>query len=188
MAQGIAHVIGFDDAPFAPAHRGDVPVVGAVFSGLRLDGVLSAKVRRDGANATRTLIELVSRSRFAAQLQLIMLQGVAFAGFNVVDVHGLHHALGMPVMVVARGAPDMGAVREALLTRVPGGRRKWRLIEALGPMVPAAGVYVQCVGLSRSQAEEAIRRFAVHGAIPEPLRTAHLIAGGMTGGRGRQRV
>jgi endonuclease V-like protein UPF0215 family len=188
VAHGIAHVIGFDDTPFAPTHRGDVWVVGAVFSGLRLDGVVSAKVRRDGANATRTLIDLVSRSRFASQLQLIMLQGVAFAGFNVVDVRGLHDALGVPVMVVARRAPDMAAVRDALLSRVPGGRRKWRLIEALGPMVPVAGVYVQCVGLPVTQAEEAIRHFAIHGAIPEPLRTAHIIAGGIAGGHSRQRV
>lgn len=188
MAPGIAHVIAFDDAPFVPAHRGDVWVVGAVFSGLRLDGVVSAKVRRDGANATRTLVRLVSRSRFASQLQLIMLQGVAFAGFNVIDVHGLHEVLGVPVMVVARRAPDMAAIRDALLSRVPGGRHKWRLIEALGPMVPVAGIFVQCVGLPVAQAEESIRRFAVHGAIPEPLRTAHLIAGGMTGGHSRQRV
>ena len=188
MVQGIAHVIGFDDAPFSPRHRGDVWVVGAVFSGLRLDGVLSAKVRRDGANATRTLIDLVLRSRFASQLQLIMLQGVAFAGFNVIDVCGLHEALGIPVMVVARRAPDMDAIREALLSRVPGGRRKWRLIEMLGPMVPVAGVHIQCVGLSESRAEASIRRFAVHGVVPEPLRTAHIIAGGMVGENSRQRV
>ena len=55
----ISHVIGFDDAPFPPNHRGNVRVVGAVYSGLRLEGVLSGKVRRDGVNATRTLIELV---------------------------------------------------------------------------------------------------------------------------------
>jgi len=188
MARRIAHVIAFDDAPFTPAHRGDVWVVGAIFSGQRLDGVVSAKVRRDGANATRTLIRLITQSRFASQLQLIMLQGVSFAGFNVIDVHGLHDALGVPVMVVARKAPDMPAIRNALLARVPGGLRKWALIEALGPMVPVAGIYVQCVGLTMAQAHESIRRFAVHGAIPEPLRTAHLIAGGMAGGHSRQRV
>ena len=35
-----SHVVGFDDAPFARWYRGDVPVVGAVFCGLRLEGVV----------------------------------------------------------------------------------------------------------------------------------------------------
>ena len=45
MSQAISHVVGFDDAPFPPHHRGDVLVVGAVYAGTALHGVLSAKVR-----------------------------------------------------------------------------------------------------------------------------------------------
>ena len=52
MAKRISHVIGFDGAAFARTHRGDVLIVGAVFAGTRLEGVLSGKVRRDGVNAT----------------------------------------------------------------------------------------------------------------------------------------
>jgi endonuclease V-like protein UPF0215 family len=105
MVKRISHVIGFDDAPFERAHRGDVLIVGAVFAGTRLEGVLSGKVRRDGANATRVLIDLVRRSRFGTHVQAILLQGIAFAGFNVVDVHTVREALKIPVLVVARRAP-----------------------------------------------------------------------------------
>lgn len=188
MTGRISHVVGFDDAPFAKDHRGDVLVVGAVFSGPRLEGVLSARVRRDGANATRTLVDAVTRSRFAPQVQLVMVQGIAFAGFNVIDLHGLHQALGLPVMAVARKAPDMAAIKRALMTRVRGGARKWALIDCLGPMVPLAGVYAQFVGLTEAQAGRIIERFALHSLVPEPLRTAHLIAAGVVPGRSRQRV
>lgn len=184
----LSHVVGFDDAPFRPEHRGDVPVVGAVFAGARLDGVLWGRVRRDGANATRVLVEMVAGSRFAPQLQLVLLQGIALAGFNVVDARRLAEQLQVAVLVVARRAPDLPAVRRALLSRVPGGRRKWRLIESLGPMEPVAGVYVQRVGLAISEAEIVIGRLALHGRIPEPLRTAHLIAAGVGGRPSRQRV
>lgn len=68
MVKRYSHVIGFDDAPFERAHRGDVMIVGAVFAGMRLEGVLSGKVRRDGANATRVLIDLVRHSRFGAHV------------------------------------------------------------------------------------------------------------------------
>ncbi len=188
MAKRISHVIGFDDAPFERAHRGDVLIVGAVFAGTRLEGVLSGKVRRDGVNATRVLIDLVRQSRFGAHVQAILLQGIAFAGFNVVDVHAVHDALKIPVLVVARRAPNLAVIRAALLHKVPGGRRKWALIEKLGPMETVQGVYVQRAGITLNQAADLIRRLALHSTLPEPLRTAHLIAGGVTQGESRHRA
>lgn len=188
VSSRISHVVGVDDAPFERAHRGDVRIVGAVFCGMRLEGVLCAKVRRDGVNATRALVAMLSRSRFRPQLQALLLQGVALAGFNVVDLPGLHEELGLPVIAVARRQPDFAAIRRALLNRVPGGNRKWQLIERLGPMEPAAGVFIQRVGITHERAAEVIRHFAVHSALPEPLRTAHLIAGGVTRGESRHRA
>ena len=183
-----SHVIGFDDAPFARAHRGNVRVVGAVFAGARLDGVLSGFIRRDGRNATDVLTRLVCDSRFHAQLQVVMLQGIALGGFNVIDIHALHAALGLPVLVVARKAPDLEAIHAALLGRVPGGARKWRLIEQAGPMEPVAGVHVQRAGLSLDEAGALVAATALHSVMPEPLRTAHLIAGGIETGESRHRV
>jgi len=182
------HVVGFDDAPFDRAHRGDVLVVGAVYAGTRLDGVIAGRVRRDGANATRALADLVRRSPFGPQLQLVLLQGIAFAGFNVVDLQALHRALGMPVVVVARKRPNLARIRSALLDHVAGGRRKWRLIERAGPMEALAGVWVQRAGIAAADAERVLRRLQLTGKLPEPLRTAHLIAGGVVTGASRHRA
>lgn len=180
-----AHVVGFDDAPFARTHRGDVAVIGTVYAGTRLDGVLRGKVRRDGRNATQVVSRLVRDSRFFPQLHLIMLQGIALAGFNVVDIHALHTHTGLPVLVVMRHAPSWDAIRNALLQRVPGGRRKWQLIEAAGAVEHLANVYVQRAGISAALAQAALERFQLWGHIPEPLRAAHLIAGGITTGESR---
>ena len=188
MARRISHVIGFDDAPFARAHRGDVDVIGAVYAGARLEGVLSGRLRRDGRNSTPVLVDIVQRSRFRSHVQAILLQGIAFAGFNVVDIQALSVALALPVIVVARKAPDMAVIRRALLQRVPGGWRKLKLIEQAGPMHPVAGVYVQCAGITLDRAGELIRRLALHSKLPEPLRTAHLIAGGIATGESRHRA
>lgn len=188
MVRRLSHIIGFDDAPFPPQHRGDVLVVGAVYAGLRLDGVISAKVRRDGANATRTLAQLILASKFGAHVQGVLLQGIALAGFNVIDLYGLHDVLQRPVVAIARKAPNMEAIQRALLTGVPGGTSKWRLIERLGPMESVAGVYVQRAGISLLEVETLVRTLAVNGVIPEPLRAAHLIAGGVGLGESRHRV
>ena len=184
----ISNVVGFDDAPFAKDHRGNVQVVGAVFARERLDGVLVGHVRRDGANATRVLARLVGDSKYAEHLQLVMLQGIALAGFNVVDVRELSRQLGLPALVVARHAPDTGAIRRALLKHVTNGHRKWSVIQQLGPMEPVGGVFVQRVGLSREEAHDVLTRFALNGHIPEPLRVAHLIAGAMGTGQSRGRT
>ncbi len=188
MGSAFSHVIGFDDAPFARDHRGDVPVVGAVYARLRLEGVLVSRVRRDGSNATGRLARLVETSKFRRQLQLVMLQGIALAGFNVVDIEAMHRLLGLPVLAVVRRRPRLDRVRRALLARVGGGERKWRLIERLGPVEPAAGLFVQRSGLSLAQAASVIEELAVHGTIPEPIRTAHLIAGAIGTGQSRGRT
>jgi len=182
------HVVGFDDGPFRPDHRGDVDVIGAVFSGQRLEGVLRTRVRRDGVNATDRIVETVEQSRFREHLQLILLQGIAVAGFNVIDIQAVNKRLGIPVLVVSRHRPDLPAVREALLGSVPGGKRKWTLVERAGLPQKIGDLWIQCAGCTCGVAALLVKRLAVHSHIPEPLRTAHLIAGGISGSPTRQRV
>jgi endonuclease V-like protein UPF0215 family len=188
MTRVVNNTIGFDDGPFRREHRGDVDLIGAVFCGLRLDGVLRTSVRRDGRNATDRIAAAVEASRFARHPQLILLQGIAVAGFNVVDIHALSRRLGIPVLVVSRHEPDLQAVRRALLGSVPGGRRKWRLVERAGPPRKVGDLWVQCAGCTCGVAAALIKHLAVNGQVPEPLRTAHLIAGGISKLPTRKRV
>ncbi|MDB4937596.1 MAG: hypothetical protein JWP87_4568 [Labilithrix sp.] len=206
------NVIGFDDGPFPREHRGDVLLVGVVCSGTRVDGVVSGRIRRDGANATRVMIDVVRKSQFGAHVQAIMLQGIAVGGFNVVDVHGLSTALRIPVLVVTRRLPDMAAVKRALFSgeptarpRVAGAARKWKLIEQAGELemlgesrratrrptgikTAAPRLWIQRAGLSLDHARKLVADTTLHGNIPEPLRLAHLIAGGITTGSSRGRA
>ncbi len=183
-----SHVVGFDDAPFDRAHRGDVPVVGTVYAGERLEGVMVTRVRRDGRNATDALIRILASTRFRPQLHLVLLQGITFAGFNVVDIRRLAEASGLPVLAVTRRRPNLARIRAALLDRVPGGRDKWRLIEQAGPMEPVAQLYVQRAGLTPVEARVALGHAATTGRLPNALRTAHLVAGALTRGESRHRA
>ena len=112
----------------------------------------------------------------------MLLQGIALAGFNVTDIHRLARQTALPVLVVARRLPKLDRIEAALLGRVPGGREKWRLIQAAGEMEACGGVYVQRAGLSLEEAGGALKALTAEGRLPEPLRVAHLIAGGI--GRG----
>jgi endonuclease V-like protein UPF0215 family len=188
-------------------------LVGVVCSATRVDGVVSGRIRRDGADATRRMVELVRASQFGTHVQAIMLQGIAVGGFNVVDIHGLSAALQIPVLVVVRRPPDMAAVQRALFSdapttqrpRVAGAARKWKLIQQAGalelvgpsrrslkraPGLSTSGpkLWIQRAGLSLERARRIIGATTLHGNIPEPLRVAHLIAGGITTGKSRGRA
>lgn len=188
MGKPITNVVGFDDAPFAHEHFGDVRVVGAVCSRTRLDGVLSGKVRRDGVNATDELIRLVSSGKFREHVRAVLLQGIALAGFNVVDINRLSKELDVPVLVAVRKQPRLHLVEEALRERTRGGMRKWKLIQAAGALEQIGPMWVQRVGLTRPEATALLRATTLHGNLPEALRLAHLIAGGVTTGQSRGRA
>ncbi len=187
IVNSFSNVIGFDDCPFHRSYKGEVRIVGAVYANVRFDGVLSGHILRDGSDAAKNIAKLVAESKFMEHARLIMLQGVTLGGFNVVDVHDLSNSLQLPVLVVARYKPDMAAVKQALLKNVDDGVQKWKLIEKLGPMEPAGNVFVQRVGLTLEQAKQTISKFAIHSHIPEPLRAAHIIAGGLATGQSRGR-
>jgi endonuclease V-like protein UPF0215 family len=188
MTARFQHVIGVDDGPFRAAHRGDVDLIGVVFTGLRLDAVLRTRIRRDGANATARIAEMIAGTRFREHLQLVLLQGISVGGFNVVDIRALNQRLDLPVVAVVRKRPDLAAIRQALLEKVPGGSRKWRLIERAGAPRAGAGLWLQTCGIDFDGAVCVVTRLAVHGRMPEPLRAAHLIAGGISDIQTRQRV
>jgi hypothetical protein len=188
MTRRFSNVIGIDDAPFDRSHRGDVTLIGVVFTRTRLDGVMTGKLRKDGANATTAIAGMIEGSPFAEHAQLVLLGGITFGGFNVVDVAALHERLGRPVLVLARRKPRLAIIRETLLDKVPGGARKWALIAKAGPMEPCADVWVQRTGLSLDQAAQAIRELTIHGKLPEPVRVAHLIAGAYVEGVSRGRA
>lgn len=181
------NVIGFDDAPFEREHRGDVRLVGIVCSRTRADGVLSDRVRRDGRNATEVMIRMIEGGPFRRHVRAVFLQGIAVAGFNVVDVHELHRRLGIPIVAIARREPGWAQIRVALSHR-PGAERKWRLIRAAGPLEKIRGVYVQRVGASLADVRDLLAKTTLHGNLPEALRLAHLVAGGVTTGVSRGRA
>ena len=74
-------------------------------------GAVFAGGRFDGADATLVLAKLVRDSRYLKQLQIVFPRGIVLSGFNVVDIHGLHDTLGLPVLVVSRRRPGVSGSR-----------------------------------------------------------------------------
>ncbi|MBD3388845.1 MAG: DUF99 family protein [Candidatus Altiarchaeales archaeon] len=181
-------VLGLDDGPFK-RDDSDVLVVGAVFrGGSFMDGVISTRVSVDGLDSTARLAEVIGKTRFR-DLRVIMLDGIAFGGFNVVDINRLCEETGLPVIVVTRNMPDFREIRRALMN-LRDGKDRYRLMEDAGEPKPVETrdnkfVYIQAAGINFKDAEEIVRLSSTRSLIPEPIRVAHLIAQGVVSGESK---
>src|SRR4030066_752462 len=74
-------VLGVDDGGFVPRSQDQVLVVGVVFrGGYWLDGVMHTKIIVGGFDATQKISGMVIGSSHSAQLRVIILNGIIFAG------------------------------------------------------------------------------------------------------------
>ncbi|MFH1055396.1 MAG: DUF99 family protein [Candidatus Altiarchaeota archaeon] len=181
-------IVGFDDGPFKRGQK-DVLVVGAVFrGGLWMDGVISTKASVDGLDATEKLSSLMKSCRFK-DLRVIMLDGIAFGGFNIVDIHALNRESKMPVIVVTRDMPDFKEI-ESALKHLTDFDTRWKLIQGAGEPKPVETmkgkkVFIQSAGIRFEDAEKIVKLSATRSLLPEPIRVAHLIAQGIVLGQSK---
>ncbi len=183
-------VLGIDDAPF-DLNDETVLVVATFFRGGEwMDGVLSTKVEVDGDDATLKIIEMVTRSRFKEQLQAILLDGIAFGGFNVVNIENIYRHTGVPVIVVVRKMPDFEKLEKAL--KKLGMEKKYALMEKAGKpkevAVKQGAIFIQAAGMTFEQAQKILHLCCTHSYIPEPIRAAHLIGAGVVKGESKGRA
>lgn len=180
--------IGIDDGPFVRGQRKDVLVVGAIYEGgIWFDGLLTTRVRQDGFNATTKLVAMLTASKFHPQLRYAILDGIALGGFNLVDLDQLHAQTGLKILVPMRRRPDLAAMRRAL-SSLNRAEDRWRRIQAAGEIHRVAGLYCQLRGLDADEAGELLELTCTRSKLPEPLRAAHLIAGGLVRGQSGRRA
>jgi endonuclease V-like protein UPF0215 family len=179
-------VLGVDDGAFTPHVEGQVSVIGVVFrGGYWLDGVLHTKVAVDGFDATDRIASMITGSSHYRQLRVIILNGITFAGFNVVDVKALNTATKLPVITVTREKPNLAEIHKAL-QNLPRSKERWKAILSAGEPVEVstrnakAKIYVQTAGVSKEDAQKILRLTSTRSNIPEALRVAHLIASGIS--------
>ncbi|AAM07613.1 TPA: DUF99 family protein [Methanosarcina acetivorans] len=184
-------VLGIDDSALL---NEKVMIVGTVFRGGDwMDGVLRSEITRDGLDATEVISTMIKNSRHYAQLRIVMLDGVTYGGFNVVDIEELYRETGLPVIVVMRAYPDFEKIRAAL-RHFSDGELRWEIIKKAGKIEKlvteknGTPIYIQKAGIGLKSAEKIVRLTSIRSNIPEPLRVAHLIATGIIFGESRGRA
>jgi endonuclease V-like protein UPF0215 family len=179
-------VLGVDDGGFAPRTRDQVLVVGVVFrGGYWLDGVMHTEIVVDGFDATQKISVMVTGSSHYPQLRVVMLNGITFAGFNVVDIKELNAKTELPVIAVTRQKPNLARIHEAL-QNLPESEKRWKAVLNAGDLseIPTRNerekIYLHVAGISLNDAERIVRLTSTRSNIPEALRVAHLVASGIS--------
>jgi endonuclease V-like protein UPF0215 family len=178
-------VLGVDDGVFVPHVKGFAPVVGVVFrGGFWLDGVMSTRIEVDGFDAVDKISSMIVDSPHYKQLRVIMLDGVTFAGFNVVDIKELNKKTRLPVIAVTRDRPDFKEIRKAL-KNLPRSEKRWEAVINAGEIVEVSTrsrdekVHMEFSGILEEDARKIVKLTSTRSSVPEALRVAHLIASGI---------
>ena len=179
-------VLGVDDGFFIPHSKGCAPVIGVIFRGGHwLDGVVSTKVEIDGFDATDKIASMIVNSAHYRQVRVVMLDGITFAGFNVVDLKKLGAETKLPVIAITRDKPDLDDIRAAL-KKLPESQRRWRALLNAGQIFEVSTrsdsekVYVEMNGILEEDARKIVKLTSTRSSVPEALRVAHLIASGLS--------
>jgi len=175
-------VVGVEDGSFQKGITRKAVLVAVLLRGLKIENVKITKITVDGLDATKKLAEILSEWRFAA----VLLAGVSFGGFNVIDPAVILGKFEKPVIIISRTRPDNEAVKRALQNHFEDWKTRWRVFEKLGSVYTVAvlvdepPIYFETVGAGVEWTRNLIQAMSVCGRVPEPVRVARLIARGLS--------
>jgi len=136
----------------------------------------------DGTDADSVVRSLLKGLKF----DVLMLSGISFAGFNVVDISLLARRLRKPVIAITGEKPNNASVKKALKAHFPDWNERWRKVLAAGRLHSliihgyASRVYFEIMGSSPAFARTVIRSNSLISRLPEPIRVAGIVARGLS--------
>ncbi len=180
----VSRCIGIDDGPFPPKTDDKVrhaPLLAVWLKGPHLHQVRADWITVDGLDATRKA-EFLLRGSFQIP---VLLSGVTFGGFNLIDPRKIQKSCKAPVIVVVGSRPGNRAVKRALFRHFSDWEKRWELIKSLGPvhklrtMASEGPVFFERFGCTTREARLILKTSALISRMPEPLRVAGILARGL---------
>jgi endonuclease V-like protein UPF0215 family len=175
-------VVGVEDGSFQKGVTKKATLAAVLLKGIEIEDVKVAWIMVDGLDATEKLINMLNNWKFA----VVLLAGVSFAGFNLIDPTAVFDRFQKPVIVISRKKPNNKAVKQALQKHFDDWNLRWCIFEKLEKahrVVALAGespIYIEAIGTDLKTAQNIVRALAFRSRIPESLRIARLIARGLS--------
>jgi len=168
-------------APSNLSKKRNIEVVGVVFRGAYwLEGVMWTTLERDGRDATSNLARMIRSSRHFQQMRVIMIDGLALADPNVVNIRVLHKKTGIPVVAVLGTREKQRLSSDAIESLDSCRPRKSRLkasgsISLLTLERGKRPLSLYHLGIDPVQAKDVVKSLCITD-IPEPIRVARIFS------------
>lgn len=170
-------ILGLDDGPFSRVSDNFAPFVGVLMRlDGRIEGIRIGRLPVDGTLAEETIAEMVA-SIGVDNINLVMSEGITFAGFDIVSPDGIFSITGIPYISITRSKADIASM-EAALSKY-GEFEKLEKLKRLNPikcMLKDTEFVVNFAGLTKGEAIRILEKSMFVGNVPEPVRIAHMIA------------
>jgi endonuclease V-like protein UPF0215 family len=178
-------ILGIDDSPFKFSDDFSF-IIGVIMrGGSYIESVICRKIKIDGSEATDLCIDIINNTKHKKQLRALMTDGVAFCGFNVIDILKIYEKTDLPVITITRDKPNMSNIKNALKKNFSDWEDRFNIIkkgELHQIKTSYNPIYIKFAGISIKEAKEIIKLSTIRGVIPEPIRVAHIIASGVVRG------
>lgn len=160
--------------------RGRSTLAGVVVRASRVvDGFVFGSCTVGGTDATEAIVDLHARLD-RADVNYLLVSGIAPAWYNLLDLQRLHDTTNIPVLSIS--FEESSGLESALHEEFSGDALAARLdtYRAQPPRhrcsVNGETLFVRGVGIAGDDAEAVVRGFTPEGGRPEPLRVARLAA------------
>ncbi len=178
--------LGVDDGYFPINYKrcyGRTLLVLTVCEGLKLTNVKMALITVDGLDGTNAVLNLLRP--LCNKYDAVFLDGVTYAGFNIVDPEVVFNETSIPSVVIFKYGLDLNAVKEALMKNFNDWMSRYSTIErtynsSYVISTPKGNLRIFSCGVARAEAYELVLSLQSVNQYPEPLRLADLIASGLT--------
>ncbi len=183
--QNFMKIIGVDDGKFHAFTREKIQyafLCAVIMKAYKILDIKLAKIKVDGFDATEKLINILKN----VSADAIILSGITFAGFNIVDPFIVFKKLNFPIIIISTKKPNNISMFYALKKHFYDWKRRWEIIENLGKIystITKPGepkIYFEVIGNNSDWAEMILKSSSILSRIPEPVRVAGLIAKGVS--------
>lgn len=177
-------VIGVEDGSFKSFDRknGFAILCCVLMDNYKILKVFFSRIQVDGIDATSKFLKMIIDVEYST----IILGGVTFAGFNIIDPRKIFEEKKSPVIIYSSRKPNSEKILNALKKHFKDWDKRWGIIQSLGniyefevkPGHPP--IYFEIIGGTLEYAKSILKNYTIISRVPEPVRVAKIIARGVS--------
>lgn len=147
-----------------------------------IDGFSLTTITVGGMDATEKMLKLYNALK-REDINVLLLNGCVIGWYNVVDLNRIHAELMRPLICVTYEESE--GLDKYFKEYFPHDwQKRVEVYHQNGPRVPIQlhtnhTILARFLGMKEDEAKGVLNKFTLHGAVPEPLRVARLLARGL---------